>query len=798
MRTRQARPAFGKGLLMSSKNPSGRIILFLSLLLAFSSYAAGPVPQETAPDYLNPSLPVERRVADLLGRMTLEEKVAQTHALWQQKRLIMDDKGDFALEKAEAVLKNGMGEITRASEKKGPRENAVFCNAIQKYLKEHTRLGIPAIVHEESLHGFAAPGATSFPQAIALASTWDVSLVEKIFGVAAEEIRSRGGQQALTPVLDVARDPRWGRTEETYGEDSYLSARMGVACVRGFQGEGPAIDAKHIIATVKHFAAHGQPEGGRNIAPANYSLRTIREVFLPSFQAALVEAGAMSVMPSYNEIDGVPSHANQWLLDDVLRKGWGFKGFTVSDYSGIEQLESVHHVAANKQDAARLALEAGVDIELPDIDAYGTLADQIREGRISETMLDKTVARILRAKFVIGLFENPYVDPDRAARVNNSPEHRELARQAAREALILLKNQNHLLPLDRNKIKSIAVIGPNAAVCHLGGYSDNPGPTVSVLEGIKQKVGSAIQVNYAEGCKITLNDTVQGWNEDKVELPSAADDDKEIAEAVRVAKASDVALVVVGGNEQTSREAWADTHLGDRDSLELLGRQNDLVKAVLETGKPVAVLLINGRPLAVNYIAERVPAILEGWYLGEETGTAVAEVIFGDYNPAGRLPITFPRSVGQIPTFYNHKPSSERPYLFAERGPLYPFGYGLSYTTFNYGDPQLSPATIGTAGKAIVSVDVTNTGATAGDEVVQMYIRDEVSSVTRPVKELKGFERIYLKPGETKTVQFYLTPKELSFLDLDMHRVVEPGVIDVMVGPNSVDLKTVKLEVAGR
>jgi beta-glucosidase-like glycosyl hydrolase len=783
---------------MSSRYPSSRIILFLSIFLTFSSYTAAPVPQEAAPDYLNPALTVERRVADLLGRMTLEEKVAQTHALWQQKRLIMDEHGAFSPAKAESVLKLGIGQITRASENKGPRENAVFCNAIQKYLKEQTRLGIPAIVHEESLHGFAAPGATSFPQAIALASTWDVNLVEKVFGVSAEEIRSRGGQQALTPVLGAARDPRWGRVEETYGEDPYLISRLGVACVRGFQGPGPAIDGKHIIATVKHFAVHSQPEGGRNIAPGNYSMRTVREVFFPSFRAALVEAGAMSVMPSYNEIDGVPSHSNQWLLDDVLRKEWGFKGFVVSDYSGIQQLESVHHVAAGKQDAARLALEAGVDIELPDIDAYKDLAGQVRAGKISEDTLDQTVARILRAKFLLGLFEDPYVDPDMAAGVNNSPEHRALARQAAREALVLLKNDNHLLPLDAKKIKSIAVIGPNAAVCHLGGYSDNPGKTVSVLEGIREKVGSAIKVNYAEGCKITLNDTVQAWNEDKVELSSAADDEREIAEAVRVAKASDVALVVVGGNEQTSREAWADSHLGDRDSLELVGRQNDLVKAVLSTGKPVAVLLINGRPLAANYIAANVPAILEGWYLGEETGTAVADVLFGETSPAGRLPITFPRSVGQLPDFYNHKPSSERPYLLAQSGPLYPFGFGLSYTTFKYDDPRLSPATIGTAGKTTVSVDVSNTGTFESDEVVQMYIRDEVSSVTRPVKELKGFERIHLKPGETKTVEFALTPKELEFLDLNMRWVVEPGIFDVMVGPNSVDLKTVKLEVLAR
>jgi beta-glucosidase-like glycosyl hydrolase len=775
-----------------------QLSLVIALSLASGTFSAAPRPQESKPDYLNPKLAVERRVADLLGRMTLDEKVAQTHALWKRKELIMDEEGNFSPAKAASVLNNGIGEITRASEKKGPREDAVFTNAIQKYLIEHTRLGIPAIVHEESLHGFVAPGATSFPQAIALASTWDPKLVEQVFGVAAEEIRLRGGQQALTPVLGVARDPRWGRTEETYGEDPYLVSRMGVACVRGFQGSGPEIDQHHIIATVKHFAVHSQPEGGRNIAPGNFSLRTIREVFFPSFHAALTEAGAMSVMPSYNEIDGVPSHANKWLLGGVLRKEWGFKGFIVSDYSGIAQLETVHHVVANKEDAARAALEAGVDIELPDIDAYGTLAQQVRDGRISEATLDKTVARVLRAKFLVGLFEHPYVDPNAAAGINNSPAHRELARQAAREALILLKNDHNLLPLDLSKLKSIAVIGPDAALCHLGGYSDNPGRTGSVLEGIKEKVGSAIQVNYAEGCKITLNGAVEGWNADKVELPSPAQDDREIAEAVRMAKASDVALVVVGGNEQTSREAWDDSHLGDRDSLDLVGRQNDLVKAVLETGKPVIVLLINGRPLAANYIAEHVPAILEGWYLGEETGSAVADVVFGDYNPAGRLPITVPRSVGQLPDFYNHKPSSERPYLFETPGPLYPFGYGLSYTTFKYGDPQLSPATIGKAGETKVSVDVTNTGSREGDEVVEMYIRDEVSSVTRPVKELKGFERIHLKPGETKTVQFALGPKALAFLNLDMHRAVEPGAFDVMVGPNSVDLKTVKLQVVDR
>ncbi|HLY59454.1 MAG TPA: glycoside hydrolase family 3 N-terminal domain-containing protein [Terriglobia bacterium] len=771
----------------------------LTILFACASFFAGPMSSEDArPDYLNLQLPVERRVADLLGRMTLEEKVAQTRSLWQQKQLIMDDRGNFSPDKAGKVLNNGIGEITRASEKKGPRENAEFNNAVQKYLAEHTRLGIPAIVHEESLHGFVAPGATSFPQAIALSSTWDPDLLQQVFGVAAAEVRARGGQQVLAPDLDVVRDPRWGRTEETYGEDPYLASRMGVAAIRGFQGTGPGIDQQHVIATAKHFAVHGQPEGGRNTAPGNYSARIIREVFLPSFEAAITEGGAMSVMPSYNEIDGVPSHANTWLLQDVLHHEWGFKGFIVSDYFAIAQLETLHHVVHNREEAARKAIAAGVDIELPDIDAYGTLVDQIKAGTIPEALLDQSVARILRAKFLLGLFENRYVDPDGAEKISNNPAHRELAKKAAREAITLLKNQNNLLPLDLNKLKTIAVIGPNAAQCHLGSYSDDPGRTVSILEGIKNKVGDKIKVAYSEGCKITMNDSTKGWNDDKVELPKPADDDAEIAEAVRAAKSADVAIVVVGGNEQTSREAWSTTHLGDRDNLDMLGKQDDLVRAVAATGTPTVVFLINGRPLSITAVAQEAPAILEGWYLGEETGTAVADVLFGDYNPAGRLPITFPRSVGDLPDYYNYKPSARLPYIFAANAPLFPFGFGLSYTSFKYADLRLSPDKISPVGKTTVSVDVTNTGARAGDEVVQMYIRDEVSSVTRPVKELKGFRRIHLDPGQTRTVEFDLSPKELSFWNQEMKRVVEPGTFDVMVGPNSVDLKTANLEVVER
>jgi len=776
------------------------IVLSLGALVFFAaSEGARSQAGSDQPDYRNPKLPVEQRVADLLSRMTLEEKVAQTHALWMGKALIMDAKGSFSPEKGREVLKNGMGQITRASERKGPRENAVFTNAIQKFLVEQTRLGIPAMVHEEALHGHAAQGGTSFPQAIALASTWDVDLVEKVFGAAAAEIRARGAQQALTPVLDVARDPRWGRVEETYGEDPYLAARLGVACVRGFQGKGPGVDKQHIFATAKHFAAHGQPEGGTNSAPSNYSERVLREFLLPSYEAAIREAGAMSVMASYNEIDGIPSHGNKWLLQKVLREEWGFRGFVVSDYDGINQLQTLHHVVASKADAAKKALEAGVDLELPDIDCYATLLQQVKDGRISEATLDKAVGRILRAKFLAGLFEDPYVDPDYAEKITNNSEHRALALQAAREAIILLKNENNVLPLDANKIQTLAVIGPNAAKCHLGGYTEDPGRCVTVLDGIKTKAGNNIKVAYAEGSRITEEDADwRNWYMDKVTPPDPAKDAARIAEAVQVAKSSDAVVLVLGGNEQTCREAWAPTHPGDRDSLELLGKQNDLVKAVLETGKPTIVFLINGRPLSITYISEKVPAILEGWYLGQEGGTAVAEVLFGEYNPGGKLPITVPRSVGQIPAYYNYKPSARRGYLFASKEPLFAFGHGLSYTTFKYDNLKLSEPSIGVNGRTTVSVEVTNTGKLAGDEVVQLYIHDLVSSATRPVKELKGFRRIHLQPGQTQTVGFSLGPEALAFWNEDMKHVVEPGAFDIMVGPNSVELKSVRLEVAER
>ena len=595
------------------------------------------------------------------------------------------------------------------------------------------------------------------------------------------------------PVIDLARDPRWGRTEETYGEDPYLVSRMGIAAVKGLQGESNNIDADHVLATLKHFAVHSQPEGGTNVGPAPYSERTIRESFLVPFEAAIHEAHARTVMPSYNELDGIPNHSNVWLLRTVLRKEWGFDGLVVSDYFAINEMIEKHHIAADCAGAARYAIEAGVDIELPYGQCYAQLPSLVRSGQVPESLVNESTARVLRAKFELGLFDHPYVDAKHAEEVSNTPADQQLALQAAHEAITLLKNQNNLLPLDLSKTKRIAVIGPNAADLHLGGYSNQPGRGVSILQGIKNKVGSKAEVLYAEGCRIT--ESKPEWDADKVVPADPELDKKRIAEAVAVMQKADIGIVVVGENEQTVREAWAETHLGDRDDLNLLGRQDELVRQLLATGKPVVVVLIHGRPNSINYIAENAPAILDGWYLGQEGGTALADVIFGDYNPAGRLPITVPRSVGQLPDYYYMKPTAKRGYLFADKTPLFPFGFGLSYTSFSYANLRVMPAAIPASGTVTVQVDVTNTGKRAGEEVVQLYIRDEVSSVTRPVKELRGFERIPLKPGESKTVSFKLGPEALQFYNREMKRVVEPGKFMVMVGPNSADVKSAEFEV---
>ncbi len=749
------------------------------------------VDQEEIVDYRNPRLSTKERVADLIRRMTLEEKVAQMICIWQQKqRVLVSEDGTLNLHALRREFKNGVGQIARLSDTHGglsARKTAELANMIQKFFREETRLGIPVIFHEECLHGLVAKEATSYPQPIALASTFDPELVEEVYSAIAERTRERGAHQALTPVVDVGRDPRWGRIEETFGEDPYLVAQMGIAAVKGFQGNGNFKEGKRVIATLKHFAAHGEPESGTNCAPVNVSERLLRDTFLFPFKEALQKGGARSVMASYNEIDGVPSHANRWLLRKVLREEWGFNGFVVSDYFGISELNTraettSHAVAKDKSEAAYLAAKAGVNLELPDPDCYPRILELVRNGLLHESEVDELIAPMLEAKFDLGLFENPFVDPD-AIEVNQTLENeRALALRAAHKAITLLQNRDHLLPLQTETAGTLAVIGPNADRKLLGGYSGEPKYFTSVLEGIRAKVGRTRRVVYSEGCKLTVGGS---WGEDVVTLPDAAENGKLIREAVEIAREASTVILVLGGNEQTSREAWSRRHLGDRANIDLFGQQDELVKAVLETGKPIIVVLINGRPNSIRLIQQHVRSILECWYLGQELGVAVADVLFGDVNPGGKLPISIPRSSGHIPCYYNHKPSARRGYVDDDVTPLFPFGYGLSYTTFEFSNLRLEKPIIEVGESTTVLVDVTNSGSRRGEEVVQLYIHDVVSSVTRPVKELKGFKRIELEPGESKTVAFPLTPEHLSFTNIEMLNVTEPGEFEIMVGNSS-------------
>ena len=755
--------------------------------------------------YRNPALPAAARVKDLLSRMTLQEKAAQMMCVWRQKsETLVDAEGDFDLQKAKAAFRHGhgIGQVGRPSDAgkgRNARATAELTNAIQKFFLQNSRLGIPVIFHEECLHGHAAIDATSFSQPIGLAATFDPELVEALFTMTALEARVRGTHQALTPVVDVAREPRWGRVEETYGEDPYLVSRMGIAAVRGFQGDASFRGKTRVMATLKHFAAHGQPESGTNCAPANISERVLRETFLYTFKEAIQKGGAIGVMASYNEIDGVPSHANRWLLRDVLRKEWGFKGFVVSDYYAITELNyrpevRGHAVAKDRKEACALAVAAGVNIELPEPECYTHLVELVRKGALKESQLDELVGPMLLWKFRMGLFDDPYVDADEAERIVGCEEHRGLALRAARETITLLKNDGGVAPLDAGRVKTIAVIGPNAHRALLGGYSSAPKYNVTVLEGIQAKVGDAVKVLYSEGCKITGPGS---WYEDPATPGDAEEDRRQIAEAVKVAKKADVIVLALGGNELTSREAWSFVHLGDRASLNPIGRQEELVQALAKTGKPVIAFVFNGRPLAIQALDKNAAAIFECWYLGQETGRAVADVLFGDFNPGGKLPITIPRSAGHLPAFYNYKPTARRGYLFDDVTPLYAFGYGLSYTSFEIRNIRLGKKTIRPDGATSMLAEVANTGPRAGSEVVQMYIRDRVSSVTRPVKELKGFRRVFLEPGETRAVEFEITPELLAFYDIGMNYTVEPGEFEIMIGNSSrdADLQTVILTV---
>jgi len=785
-----------------------RLLAIASCALAFASAAltpaahaqsspTGPVPAN-AP-YKNPRLPVAARVADLLGRMTLDEKVAQIRSMWAM-RPKLDDSLLANSTQMDSLFGNGIGMMNPDFEVT-LQQSVERRNRLQTYLLKKTRLGIPTIFIDEAHHGLLAPNVDVFPHGIALASTWDPALLERIYTYIAAQANARGTNLVLAPVVDVTRDPRWGRTGETFGEDPYLNGMIGSAVVAGFQGSHDGTIAPgHVAATLKHFTGHGEPIAGVNQGASDYGVRVLREIHMEPFRLCILNAHPSSIMASYDDVDGLPSHANRWLLTDVLRKEWHYPGIVVSDWFAIDQLWKKHHVEPDQRAAARRAFEAGVTIDLPFGVNYERIPELVRAGEIREADIDSAAAKILTLKFAMGLFEAKPISEKAALASVSRPEGRAMARQAAEEAMILLKNEGNLLPFRIDQFKTIAVVGPGAAVNYLGDYSGIPAKNVSLLEGIKQKVGNRVNIVYAQGVKLATNGDTISYNNYQntghVELPSDAEQQRSIAEAVSVAQRADAIVVAVGENELFSREAGSPDHFGDESTLDLPSEQNALVQAMVATGKPVVVYLMQGRPRSIPWIAAHVPAIVNGWFSGEEAGNAFANILFGDVNPSGKLTISMARSVGQLPIYYNHKPSTRFFQYVNDPGtPLFPFGFGLSYTTFSYSAPRLSATEMSTTGSTVVSVDVTNTGPRAGDEIVQLYVHPKTSSVTRPVKALKDFARIHLAPGEKKTVEFTLPASKLAIWTADMRYAVEPGDVEVMVGRSSAETQTVVLKV---
>lgn len=767
--------------------------------------------------YKNPKAAILERVRDLLSRMTIEEKVMQLQSQWTLPSIgtdspfltapVLFEKGHLSEKVAQETLGKELGTYASLDEfigmsPGGPREGAERRNLMQKWVIENTRLGIPILFHGEALHGVVIKGATLFPQAVGLGSTWDPDLLKEMFTTVAQEARASGSAMVLAPVLDLSRDPRYGRVEEMYSEDPFLVGQLGVAAVQGLQGDKFQLDQEHVFATAKHFV-HGQPENGTNVGPNDFSERTMRQVFLYPFQQVVEKAHIAAVMPSYNENNGgIPSHANPWLLKEVLRKEWGFTGLTVSDYMAVEQLNSLQHVAADNAAAGVLAFNSGVDMELPTPAGYSDLAAAVKAGKVTPRDLDAAVARVLTIKFRAGIFDHPFTDPDKAAEVVGNRKHGELARKVADEAIVLLQNKGNVLPLDTAKIKTLAVIGPNANKKRQGTYSGIPPYFVTALDGIRQRVGSGTKVVYAEGCRISEPDAAPNFNSFMpYKAPKEETDRKLMKEAVDVASSADVVVLVLGGNEAVSREAAGQTlgesnpAYGDSDTLELPGRQNELVHEIAKLGKPMVAVLLNGKAYSIEQLAADVPGVLEGWYLGQETGNAVADVLFGDVNPSGHLPVTIARNVGQLPVYYYKTPAARRGYVFTDETPLFPFGLGLSYTTFNFGKPTLDRASISAKETARVSIAVTNSGTKAGDQVVQMYVHHVVSSVVQPVVALRGFKRIHLEPGASTTVSFDVGPDQLSILDAQMKKTVEPGSVDLQLGSSSVDTSSVRLTI---
>ena len=738
---------------------------FMALTLAVTILT--PMAQNPAyaddmlPRYKDPNAAVDVRVEDLLGRMTVEEKARQLDMYFGSEDLLAKGQtADRTHAKADATFDGA-----RAGKKLGhlgvgsihdlyPR--APLYNAIQAWVIKSNRLGIPALFLEEGLHGYQGYDETAFPQSVNLASTWNPDLARQTGAAIAAEARAVGVDMILGPVLDVARDPRWGRVEEDFGEDPYLSGSLGLAYVQGMQGDSIASD-HNVIAEPKHFAGHGSPEGGLNTSPVHAGEREVRSVMLKSFEPAIRQGHAMGVMVAYNDIDGVPCTGNPWLLNQVLRDEWAFQGFALSDLGAIRRLYEDHHVAGSPQDAVRLAIRSGVDMQFYDFDHdvfQGAIVDGVRDGSLSATALDKAVSRVLRAKFMLGLFDHPFVNENLDKTARRSGEHLSLSLEVARQSQCLLKNKDGLLPL-RKDLRRIAVIGTNANIARLGDYADVTHETSEqgMFTQIKRIVSPQTEVTYSDG--------------------------EDIPAAVDAAKQADVAILGLGEWHGISGEG------SDRSDLDLPGQQEALLEAIAATGTPVVLVLQNGRALSISWAKEHIPAILEAWYPGEFGGAAIAETLFGDNNPSGRLPVSFPRRVGQLPVYYNYFPSKTHHYVDGDDAPLFVFGYGLSYTTFTYDNLTASPPPDGTDGDVLVSFDLTNSGEREGDEVAQVYVRRSTASVATPVKELKGFARVHLKSHETKPVTIHLKLADLEVWGADRQWKLEPGELTVKVGGSS-------------
>lgn len=763
------------------------------LILLGAGWLGASLPAQTAttlPPYRDATQPLERRIEDLLARMTLEEKVGQMN----MPCVYESGLGEGIPEKTAAVQKfaagtylkdfgpgGGFFTLPNTILHEGTRQQAEFLNRLQRIALEQTRLGIPLLLTEEGTHGLMCPGGTVFPEGPGLGSMWDLDVLGQVYATAAREARAIGVHEIFTLVIEPIRDPRLGRNEEAFSEDPYLCSRIAETIVRSAQGTNVAAEDK-VVAGLCHYPGQSQPVSGFERGAMEISERMLREVFLPSWQAGIQRCGALGVMATYPAIDGMPTHASEKLLTRILRQEFGFDGLVLSEGGGIGTLV-YEGLAATQKEAGALALAAGLDVGISYESGFMLdLLASVREGKVPVALVDRSVRRILKQKFRLGLFEKPYVDVERAVNTVHRTAHQDIALAAARKGIVLLRNENQVLPLKKT-LRSLAVIGPDAdePQSQLGDYvpARIPQPIVTVLQGIRNLVSPDTKVTYVKGCEVTGPDT------------------QSIPAAVEAAAHAEAAIVVIGENEaagpgkiRTDGEGW------DAATLELTGRQEELVKAVQATGTPTVVVLINGRALAIRWVAQNVPAILEAWHPGEKGGQAVAEILFGDVNPSGHLSVTFPRHAGQLPVYYNAKKSKSywikqgwgRAYVDLNPTPLYPFGHGLSYTHFAYDDLKMSAAKITPSENLEVSLRVKNTGERRGEDVVQVYLEHVVSSVATPVKELRAFARVALDPGETKTCSFTLTPDDLALYDVNLQRVVEPGPYRVMAGASSEDL----------